>query len=298
MTKKNKKLEYLILIIALVILCYFIFRNTGFTINSKKIRNYTPYEKEVEIHPDFSSCNEFTDGKTAIDYFKKNEFVKFRVDRVKKYSYLNVFPDDYNPFKGLGTRIYGRITFGKKWLGPTVFYIANPYCLIAITKANHVTPAILACKNTKITYKGRFIKEVYKGRSAYCWFEFINFYNEYGHLRVILVNAYDAGFYYAHLDKSKSVNIEKGDYEPNIVTSVFSQSSFYHVGRYGVNNISPKDKRGWFKIKKKNTYTKIFIKLWRKLPSLVENDGDMNYIIEVIPDNKNKILWNYEMEKY
>ncbi len=255
----------------------------GMQTERRNVHKYIPYEKKVVITEDFFTCNEFPDGKTGIDYFNRDEFVKFRIGKVKEYAFLNVFPKDYHPLKDYHSRIYRRITFGKRWLGPTVFYIANPYNLIVLTKANHVTPIILECKYAKLTYEGRTVKQVYRGSAAKCWFDFINSYNEYEHLRLQMVNAYDAGFIFTHIDKSKSVNIEEGDYKPNIITSLFSQSSFYHVGKYGVNNISPMDRRGWFKVKRPYSYTKIFIKLWQKIPSSLENDGDINYIIEVIP---------------
>ena len=292
-----KRLKILILILLTVIFLSLFFRNyvkyveAGAEENkspSPVINNkhpYTPYEGSVEIEQDYNTSNEFPGGETAIDHFNKEEFSEFRISRVKKYGFLNIFPGDYNPFKSYHNRIYGSINFNKGWLGPTPFYIANPYNLIIISKADHVTPVNLICRGGKIVCRGNTIRETYRGENAKCWFEVLINLNEYGHIRITMVNAYDAGFIYAHVDKDKSVNIIEGEYSPNIMNSLFSQHSFFHVGKYGVNNLSPRDTRGWIKINKPYARTRIFVKLWQEKPESLKEDGELNYIIDIIPES-------------
>lgn len=244
---------------------------------------YIPYKKRVEIKQDFLSSNIFTEFQTSLDFLDRKSFKSLRILKIKKYAFLNVFPRNYDPYKGYHRRIYRSIKFNEKWLGPTAFFVTNPYNLIILTKANHVTAVNLVCMGGKIIYEGNTVREKYYGKNAKSWFDFFKYDNEYSHIRVNMVNAYDAGFIYSYIDKCKSINIEEGDYKPNIMNSLFSQHSFFHVGRYGVNNISPKDTKGWIKIKKYYNLTRIFVKLWQEKPKSLEADGELNYIIEVLP---------------
>ena len=89
-----------------------------------------------------------------------------------------------------------------------------------------------------------------------------------------MVNAFDAGFPFAHLDRARSENVLPEASPANVTNGLFSQSSFFHVGRYAANNISPEDRKGWVRLSRPDARTLLTVKLWRRQPPSPKDDSD------------------------
>jgi hypothetical protein len=247
--------------------------------------NYIPYSGTVTIEQDITITKASERGNTGLDGMSKDEIAAFRLERVKKYRQLNFFHPKYHPFKYYHQRIYNSITPGKGWLSPTTYYVANPYILIVVTCANHVTPLNLYCPNVKIIYKRSTIEETHTGKNALCWFDSVyNSYDYPGKVCPSMVNAWDAGFFFMVVDLARSLNIEESSIPSNVTNCVHSSRYLYHVGRYGVNNISPTQIDDWLTLRQRDVETRIYIKLWREKPESPGQSPDLVYIINVIPD--------------
>jgi hypothetical protein len=83
-------------------------------------------------------------------------------------------------------------------------------------------------------------------------------------MQVTMVNAWDAGFFFVHLVEDQSVNIVPATAPDNIGRTLYSQSSFYHVGQHQKNNISPYDAKGCITLGDVDNPTKLLFYLWRK----------------------------------
>ena len=238
----------------------------------------------VPIKHDIKTPNVDSRGSTGLDGMTWDEIAAFRLEKIKTYKQLNFYHPQYHPFKFNHQRIYRLITPGEKWLGPTPYYVANPYLLIVLTCANHVTPLNLYCPDVSTVYDNGTIIETRTGRSAVCWFGYVFNSRDYpGKVWPIMVNAWDAGFFYIHVDISKSLNI-KGSDNPNHITNKFHTRLYiYHVGKYKKNNISPTVRNAWLTLKKKDTETKIHIKLWRTPPRSLHKLPALTYIFHIIP---------------
>jgi hypothetical protein len=158
--------------------------------------------------------------------------------------------------------------------------------LVVFTCANHVTPLNLLCPDVAVRYSDRHIEERHEGESARCWLRFVHeppYADRPGQLRVVMVNAYDAGFLYAHVDRARCANVASNDDVANVVNGLFSQSSFFHVGRYRANNLSPEDPRGWIRLSRADAPTTIHVKLWRDRPASVAAEPDLTYEAVIAP---------------
>ena len=278
MEKKSSFGKILILTILIIILFIFFIKNVIPRREKKeKLPEFNPYEGEftVQINP-ISSLN-----KKSL-----KEIAAFRIEKVKEYSFLNIFPEDYNPLIKKHKEIFGRITPYADWLEPAQFYICNPYMLVVLTCAGHVTPLVINCFNSSIEYSYRTIIETHKGEDANRWFnELYSHEKNKGLIRIWTVNASDAYLFYANVDKNQSENI---DYDwhsvpQNIINSPYEGHSYFHLGHYNVNNLSFSDQNAWIKLRKKDVYTKIYIKLWRNRPKSINDKEDMAYIVEIKP---------------
>ncbi|MFH1613130.1 MAG: hypothetical protein ABIB46_05360 [bacterium] len=222
--------------------------------------------------------------KTCLNGMSLKEIADFRIQKTKEYSFLGIFSPKYHPLKVPHDKIYRAISPCINWQDSAQFYISNPYLLIICSCANHVTPLMINCLNPKVEYSNKVIKEIYKGEDAVRWFEDLYSYPDYpGIVRIWMVNAYDAGLFYANVDISRSSNISPSIMPENIINSVYSNSGFFHKGRYGTNNLSPADPKGRIKLLKKDIYTCIYVKLWRERPKSKNQLEDFTYIVEVIP---------------
>jgi len=224
------------------------------------------------------------EGRTALDGMTRDEIAQYRIAKVRRFAQLGFFHPGYHPLARPHSKIYGPITSRERWLPVTPYYIANPYLPIVMAAAGHVTPLNMICQGAEITYHDGTITEAHQGSDAGCWLDALyRFPDHPGTIGVVMVNAWDAGFYYVHLDRARSENIQPSGDPANVVNGLFSQSSFFHVGRYGKNNISPEDRNGWIVLKDRNSRTRIRFKLWRKPPRSVEQAADLVYEAAVLP---------------
>jgi hypothetical protein len=240
----------------------------------------------VVIPNDTQGASVDSRAKTLLDGMSLEQLLAFRTERVARFAQLGLFPTPYAPLAGHAQRIYASITPGAKWLGPTAYYVANPYVLVVFTCANHVTPLNLLCPDVAIRYSDRLIQERHVGEAARCWLRVVHeppYADRPGHVRVIMLNAFDAGFRYAHVDRSRSSNVEPSDDRANILNSAFTQSSFFHVGRYQANNLSPEDPHGWIRLAHSSAPTTIHVKLWHNQPPSTATEADVTYEAVVAP---------------
>lgn len=247
---------------------------------------FRPRPGRTALAVDVASAALATGGPTALDGLTRQQIADFRRAKVREHADLGVFPADYDPLVGPGRRIYERLAPGVRWLGPAAYYLANPYLLVVPTCANHVTPLGLFCPDFEVAYDAGRIEETYAGAAARCWLDRVHdppYADHPGQLRLIMVNAYDAGFRHAHVDLRASENVAAGEGPGNIARAFFSQSSFYHVGRYGANNISPEDRDGWVRLESRTTRTVLTVKLWSERPASVGVPAPLTYRVIVDP---------------
>jgi hypothetical protein len=245
----------------------------------------TPFAGDAAIPNDTRGSSVDPQAATVLDGMSMKEILAFREERVAALSKLGLFPLPYAPLSGPARAIYSRITAGQRWLGPTSYYVVNPYVLVVLACANHVTPLNLLCPDVDIHYSNRRIEERRQGTSASCWLRTVHDPERHrpGRVRIVMVNAYDAGYHYAHVDLGLSLNVAPSTDAANIVNGLFRQSSFFHVGRYRVNNISPADRLGWVLIASPEAATRIHVKLWRDRPPSPEAAPDLTYVASVDP---------------
>jgi hypothetical protein len=243
---------------------------------------FVPYKGEVKIVHDIRTPN--LRGATGLDFMQKEEISTFRLQRISIYRQLKIYDDNYHPFKEYHQYIYKSITPGEAWLGPTPYYIANPYQLVVLTCANHVTPLNLYCPDVEITYSNGVFEAVHRGKGALCWFHMVYASDDYpGQVWPVTVNAWDAGFFYAFVDLPRSKNIKENDNPSHITNKPHNRQYFYHVGKYKKNNISPTIKDAWLTLNNRDTDTVIYIKLWRNKPTDGLQTPDLVWVFRILP---------------
>lgn len=270
--------------------------NTSVESSRQQISNPNQQNEDVPSYdPDIKDCSAVpyagdysikVNPVTRLDGMTLEEIAGFRVQKVKEYEILNIFPPDYNPLQEPHSRIYGSITSGANWLYSAQFYITNPYFLIVISGGNYVNPLAEVCENVEISYSNASIEESYKAEDALKWFKRLYSYKDCpGIIRIWMVNAYDAGFFYASVDTQKSSNIDLlWNYPPeHIINAVYSNSGCFHLGRKGVNNLSPLDNNAQIKLKTRDAETVIYVKLWRESPVNKNQKADFSYLVKIIP---------------
>jgi hypothetical protein len=204
-----------------------------------------------------------------------------RKARVEENKVLGIFPENYTP----SASIYSQIDERADWVHDTQFFVNNPYLLVVISGGNYVNAFLPYCYLNSVDYSHGKITETYRGSSAQKWFFFaFDYYPDVkGIIRLWFVNAYDAGFKYAHIDSSKSINIDM-DYpqaKDSLLTSIYSGNEFFHVGHLKKNNISPFDVRATVRLKEKNAKTAIYVKLWKNRPSDKSAKEDFAYLMKI-----------------
>lgn len=246
--------------------------------------DFSSYSGIVQIIPDTGSSHADPSEPTGLDGMDRDQIARYRIGQVDRYRELGFFHDRYHPFKYYHRRIYNPITPGENWLGPTPYYIANPYLLIILTCANHVTPLNLYCPEVSITYDNGTIEEVREGRSARCWFRYVfQSYDYPGIIAVCMVNAWDAGFFFIHVDLSRSANIAESTRRGHVTSQPLNARYLFHVGKYHKNNLSPKNEKTWLEVEQADTETVIHINIWRYPPLSVEEEPDLVYLFRIIP---------------
>jgi len=203
--------------------------------------------------------------------------------RVNDNKILGIFPENYMP----ASSIFGQIYEKAEWVDDTQFFVNNPYLLVVISAGNKVNAFLPYCHLNSVEYSYRKITETYRGQSAQKWFFFaFDYYGEFkGIIRLWFVNAYDAGFRYAHIDSSKSFNIDMNypQSDGSFLKTIYSGHEFFHVGHLNKNNISPYDIRATIKLQEKNLKTVIYVKFWKNLPSSESAKEDFAYVFIIEP---------------
>ncbi len=245
-------------------------------------KKFIPYKGEVLIEHDVETPNLWK--ATGLDGMGKEEIAAFRLQKISVYPQLGIYESNYHPFKEYHLHIYNSITPGKTWLGPTPYYIANPYQLVVLTCANHVTPLNLYCPDVRITYSNGVFETVHRGQAALCWFIVVCRSSDFpGQVWPVTVNAWDAGFFYAFVDLSRSENVKENNNPGHITNRPLSRRYIYHVGKYGKNNLSPTIRNAWLTLNSRDTRTVIYIKLWRNKPGDTSQAPDLVSIFKILP---------------
>ncbi|MEJ2201916.1 MAG: hypothetical protein P8X63_13025 [Desulfuromonadaceae bacterium] len=246
---------------------------------------FVPFAGAVLIDQVISSSSLGGQGNNELDGMSYDELTSFRLAKVDEYRVLKFYHPGYHPFQGYHNNIYGRISEYQNWLNPATYFFSNPYLLIIPTQAPFVNPINLACPDVSILYQNGAIEETHSGASASCWFDAVyRSGGEPGTLWLFMVNAWDAGFFYAHVDVDQSENIARDASATHISNALHSRSYYYHVGQYDVNNISPRDPNAWVRLIKRNVKTQIHIKLWREKPEALDQPASLTYIIRIEPN--------------
>jgi hypothetical protein len=220
---------------------------------------------------------------TPLHKLSKDAIFSLRKAKVSDNKVLGIFPEKYMP----AASIYGQIDETADWVRDTQFFVNNPYLLVVISAGNKVNAFLPYCSVDSVEYSHGKITETYRGHAAETWFYFaFDYYGEFkGILRLWLVNAYDAGFRYACVDSSKSVNIDM-NYPPDegsFLKSIYSGHEYYHFGHLKKNNISTYDVRATMKLREKNSRAAIYVKLWKSLPSAMSVKEDFAYLVKIEP---------------
>jgi len=220
---------------------------------------------------------------TPLHKESKDAIFSLRKGKVSDHGKLGIFPEKYTP----APSIYGRVDEKADWVRDTQFFVSNPYLLAVITSGNKVNAFLPYCKVDSVEYSHGKITETYRGESAEKWFYFtFDYYGEsQGIIRLWFVNAYDAGFKYACIDSSKSINIDMNypSSENSFLRSIYSGHEFYHVGHLRKNNISTYDVRATMKLREKNARTAIYVKLWKSCPMAISVKEDFAYVFKMEP---------------
>ncbi|MBI9083987.1 MAG: hypothetical protein JEZ11_10350 [Desulfobacterales bacterium] len=252
-------------------------------------RRLALYEGVVNFSNDIDASGHNGDFGCILDGASYDEISTFRIRKIEEYGGLGVYPDNYDPFADYHYEIYGQITGKENWLKPAVHFIANPYQLVTTTNAHRVTAFSLYCPEASIDYDDGFIEETYTGKSAECWFEKAYAIKDWpGQVWLITVNAWDAGFQWAYVDVAQSQNILKSSDPRHITNLAISKVYYYHVGQYGVNNLSPNERRAWVTISRRGAPTTIYVKLWQRKPASPAELAEMIYIVNVLPTEVSK----------
>jgi hypothetical protein len=220
---------------------------------------------------------------TPLHKQSKDAIFSLRKAKVSDHEKLAVFPEKYMP----ASSIYGCVDEKADWVRDTQFFVSNPYLLAVITSGNKVNAFLPYCEVDSVEYSHGKITETYRGQFAEKWFYFaFDYYGEFrGIIRLWFVNAYDAGFKFACIDSSKSVNIDMSypSSENSFLKSIYAGHEFYHVGHLRKNNISAYDVRATMKLRGKNARTTIFVKLWKSRPSAMSIKEDFAYVFKMEP---------------
>ncbi|MCP5046256.1 MAG: hypothetical protein GY940_03735 [bacterium] len=244
---------------------------------------FVPYQGRVVIEQDLGPTSVNNGTATALDGMDHDEIAEYRFERVSRYKELGLFPAQYHPFKRYNNLLWGSAVPGEKWTGPTVYYIANPYVIIGMAPAVWAVALNHFCPDVSIVYENGVFEEVHKGDSARCWFDKIYQSNDYpGKFRPKMVNAWDAGFFYIYVDRSKSLNIKRSFKNDNITNGVSTALSYFHYGGYNANSLSPMIPNHWLTLQERYVNTRIYVKLWRNKPNSHDDPADLVYITRIL----------------
>jgi hypothetical protein len=204
---------------------------------------------------------------TPLHKLSKDGIFSLRRAKVSDYKILGIFSENYIP----APSIYGQVDEKADWVRDTQFFVSNPYLFVVISAGNKVNAFLPHCEVDSVAYSHGKITETYRGQSAEKWFYF--------------AFDYYAGFKYACIDSSKSVNIDLNypSSGSSFLRSIYSGHEFYHVGHLKKNNISPYDVRATIRLREKNSRTVLYVKLWKSRPSAMSVKEDFAYVFRMDP---------------
>ncbi|MCU0240938.1 MAG: hypothetical protein MUF51_00785 [Vicinamibacteria bacterium] len=245
-----------------------------------------PFAGTLEIPLDLSATAADRSQATALDGLSREELCAYRSKRVAAHAQLGIYPADYQPLVGERQSIWSPITHNHKWLPQVPHYVANPYQLVTLVCANHVTPLGYMCPGNRLTYRARRMTDVVTGAAARCQLHRLYeppYADNPGCLRLVTVNAEDAGLPWAAVDLTGSENIQPATEATRITRDPYRQHSLFHVGKYGVNNLSPEDRGAWLRLIDAERRTRVLVKLWRSAPKTSQDAADLTYAILIDP---------------
>jgi hypothetical protein len=244
--------------------------------SAPEIEAFVPYRGEVAIA---------IRNPVLLSGINREDFARFRTELTREYGQLGFFPKDYDPFSGPGRNIYEPIAFGNSWTDFAEFYVANPYLLIILAKSSISFPFALRCGLPEVQYKDGVIEETYSRGRASLFFKFMEEEPISHMVRICMVNAIDAGFCYATVDRYKCENIDfMWNCAPDgIARSVCFLPTMYGMGGSGQNDIMLPGDQAVLKIENYRHSTRIYIKLWKQQPSRQSDKEDLAYVITVQP---------------
>lgn len=304
---ENKNNVFVVLLIFLAVLCV-VFNNKITQIFQSKDKvqvEQSTIISHVKDKNDFYPPNEtiknYSQGCSApisLSGKSKKEIYDIRKDYVRSSIFAN---EDYEPSE----EVFGQIESGKPWISANVCkdpkthnmrttgaseesrFIVNPNVLVALeypfSYSNYpdedwcaddtinMLPEILEYDGYKKEIK------VYYRRLPFSTNDDFSFYQFNG------LNARDLGYRYAYVDMAKSSFKPVFTDSDNIGTRAVEFRNFLHLGgscgvEGGCNNGSPRQTYLEFKQSETDySYSngEIYIKLWRKEPSSVEDEADI-----------------------
>lgn len=284
-----------------------------------------PLEKAMRIAKDNISGQFFPfQGEAVISIIpsrqwvrvSRENFLQFRKDSIKEHEVLHIFPVDYDPFRDPHLSLYAGLDFSLGWTDFSKSVVSNPYLLVMLSRPVMYTSFQEDCGLSAVRYRCGVIEETYSGNQAIQFFDILEQGGDTSRsVSIWTINAEDAGFAYAALDREQCANVDfKGDSTSGYVPdTVYNLHAVYDALSYrGVNvlynNIVPAGgtvktftvlsggewgKAGEYvpgnqpaqiKIRLKETRrnTCIFIKLWKNKPANIDAKEDIAYRINVI----------------
>lgn len=223
------------------------------------------------------------DVRSCFDRPRRDEIRRLRRRAVGAHRDLRLFPESYDPLKPPHTSIWSSIVSGAGWVPGVAYYVVNPYAAVIATRAAHATPLTWTCGGGELRWDAGRLTEVVHGGAAACWLDEVFSGDRPGCVRLVTVNAQDAGFSFAHVDTARCTNVDDVRPPDGIAHEVHRQRCLFHRGRRGLNNISPADPLARVMLERDNRDTTIVVKLWRGEPSSPQAPADLEYVIRVRP---------------
>lgn len=215
----------------------------------------------------------------------RDEVLDLRREAVAAISHLGIYPDAYEPSAAVF-----KMTDGKGWTYYSGFYILNPQLLLITSPPVRVSPitylSVLDNKSEEhsVTHSAGKTHIVYRGVSANHWLHWAHYTDEDFRIRIWDMNARDAGFAYAMVDLTESLNIDPDDSGAIVSEAVPLKGLFHYGDNVRANNLSPAYPDMVVHLLDYTQPTRIQVKLWREQPASTEAAADYIHIIEVHPN--------------
>lgn len=204
------------------------------------------------------------------------QIIKMRSEKLKQYRGAEIYPKAANPYDTRYRKTLSNLRGDINIAEGIKYYVVNPFLLIMQTYVNQMKTITPYCKSVSLKFDNNIIEETYSGESAAMWFYYVYSDEDHpGSISLWLANAMDAKYRYGNIDITKSSNIDLDNF--------FSQGRAAPDGLYWKENLSMKKTFGRLKLKEKDQYTSIYLKLWKRKPVKNTEKEDIAYIIKIIP---------------